>query len=81
MIFINDSYEKHLASYLQHPTYSLYLLTHEILHFVEDWTGKPLVRDGVPPNEDREVMKTLNDFIAQTGGWEKFRRKYAQPQL
>ena len=58
------------------PTYPLYVLCHEVHHSLEDWTGKHLVEDGVPPEQDREVMASLSSFVQQSGGWPAIQARY-----
>jgi len=62
LIFVNDS----LTSLSVHDLglgYIFYLIAHECLHWVSDWTSKELVRDGVPPKKDRIVVSTLDTFL------------------
>ena len=59
------------------PTYTAYVLTHECVHACADWTNRPeLVVDGVPPEKDPEVVRTLHKFIHHCGGWDAFKERY-----
>ena len=74
--FLNDSLLNWLGNLYQRADYSLYVLTHEALHSVEDWTGKHLVVDGVPPSEDTQVAATLEAYIKHSGGWDACKKRY-----
>jgi hypothetical protein len=74
--FLNDSLVSWLANLHKMAEYPLYLLTHEVAHYASDWSGKSLVVDGVPPREDREVMKTLEAFVEHVGGWTELAKRY-----
>ena len=74
--FIFDPLQNWLTNLLKMPTYPAYALVHESLHFVEDWSHKQLVKDGVHPWEDTEVIATLDAYIKHVGGWNAFRRQY-----
>ena len=76
LILVNDSYASYLASRFQLEGYLLYLLAHECLHFVEDWSGKYLVVDDVPPSQDQQVVTTLSAYVESVGGWDIFKRLY-----
>jgi hypothetical protein len=76
LILVNDSYASYLASRFQLEGYLLYLLTHECLHFVEDWSGKYLVVDDVPPWQDQQVVTTLSAYVENVGGWDIFKQLY-----
>jgi len=82
LIFINDVYATIIAESLAaHPlmsmeTFMVYLLAHEVMHYIEDWTRKPLVADGVPPWLDNEVSRTLHEFTESIGGWGVFKERY-----
>ena len=76
VIFVNDSYADYLARCYQLETYSFYLLAHECLHFTEDWSGKHLVVDDVPPWEDQQVVTTLQAYVEHVGGWNTFKQRY-----
>ena len=82
LVFINDVYATIIAESLAaHPlmnmeTFSAYILAHEAMHYIEDWTRKKLVCDGVPPWLDMEVISTLNDFAESIGGWDAFKQRY-----
>jgi hypothetical protein len=75
LILVNDSYASYLASRFHLEGYLLYLLTHECLHFVEDWSGKQLVLDDVPPWQDQQVVLTLCAYV-ESVGWDAFKRRY-----
>jgi hypothetical protein len=74
--FINDPLQTWIANLHKMPTYSLYALCHEALHFVEDWSHKQLVIDAVPPWEDTHTLATLDAFIEKLGGWAELKRRY-----
>jgi hypothetical protein len=76
LIFLNDEYATHLGNRLGITDYLLYLIVHECLHYCEDWTGKHLVEDCVPPSQDREVVATLSEFVQSIGGWDVLKRRY-----
>ena len=76
LILVNDSYASYLASRFQLEDYLLYLLTHECMHFVEDWSKKHLVLDDVPPSQDQQVVTTLSAYVESVGGWDIFKRLY-----
>ena len=76
LVFINDSYASYLARRFQLEGYLLYLLAHECLHFTEDWSGKHLVVDDVPPWEDQQVVTTLQAYVEHIGGWNTFKQLY-----
>jgi len=62
VIFVNDP----LTSLPIHDLglgYIKYLIAHEVLHWISDWTSKQLVRDGVRPEKDRVVVSTLDAFL------------------
>lgn len=58
------------------PTYTAYVLCHEVMHVIEDWTGKPLVTDGVPPDQDHEVSIAFTAFVEKSGGWTQLKQQY-----
>jgi len=74
--FLQDDLLDCIAKMRKIPDLRLHVLCHEIMHSVSDWTGKPLVVDGVPPSEDIETAATLAAFIRHVGGWDAFRRQY-----
>ena len=74
--FLNDPLQNWIANLHKMPTYNLYCLVHESLHFCEDWTHKNLVIDGVPPWEDKYTIATLNAYIEHCGGWAAFKEQY-----
>jgi hypothetical protein len=76
VIFLNDSYANYLARCYQLETYAFYLLAHECLHFTEDWSGKHLVVDDVPPGQDQQVVTTLQAYVEHVGGWNTFKQLY-----
>jgi len=76
LIFVNDPYATYLAKLLQLEGYSLYLLAHECLHFVADWSRKQLVVDDVPPWQDQQVVTTLSAYVESVGGWDAFKQRY-----
>lgn len=76
LIFVNDPCASCLAKHFQMEDYLLYLLTHECLHFVEDWSGKQLVLDDVPPFQDQQVASTLSAYVESIGGWDTFKARY-----
>lgn len=76
LIFLNDSYATYLAKVLQLEGYFLYLITHECLHFLEDWSGRHLVVDDVPPWQDQQVVTTLSSYVESVGGWDAFKQRY-----
>jgi hypothetical protein len=76
LIFVNDPRANYLASYFQVEGYLVYVLTHECLHFVEDWSGKHLVLDNVPPWQDRQVGATLSAYVESLGGWNAFKQRH-----
>jgi len=76
LVFVNDSYASYLARRFQLEGYLLYLLTHECLHFVADWSGKNLVVDDVPPWQDQQVVTTLSAYVQNVGGWNTFKERY-----
>ena len=65
-----------IGAQYQMPTYPIYVLCHEVEHVLEDWTGKALVKDGVPPEEDAEVIAAMNAFVDKAGGWTAIKRLY-----
>jgi hypothetical protein len=76
LVFVNDTYASYLARRFQLEGYFLYLLTHECLHFVEDWSSKHLVVDDVPPWQDQQVVTTLSAYVEKVGGWNTFKQRY-----
>jgi hypothetical protein len=74
--FLQDDLLNCIANMHKMPDYRLHVLVHETLHSCCDWTGKPLVVDGVPPSEDKETAATLAAFIKHVGGWHAFRQLY-----
>jgi hypothetical protein len=76
LVFVHDSYANYLARRFQLETYAFYLLTHECLHSVEDWSGKHLVVDDVPPWEDQQVVTTLQAYVETVGGLDAFKQLY-----
>jgi len=76
LVFVNDSYASYLATRFQLGGYLLCLLTHECLHFVEDWSGKHLLVDDVPPWQDQQVVSILSAYIKNVGGWNTFKQRY-----
>ena len=76
LVFVNDSYANYLARRFQLETYAFYLLTHECLHFVEDWSGRHLVVDDVAPWQDQQVVSVLSAYVENVGGWKTFKRRY-----
>jgi hypothetical protein len=76
LIFVNDCFASYLARRFRLEGYLLYLLTHECLHFVEDWCGKRLVLDDVPPWQDQQVVTTLSAYVESVGGWHTFKQRY-----
>jgi hypothetical protein len=76
LVFVNDSYASYLAKRFHLEGYFLYLLTHECLHFAEDWSGKHLVVDDVPPSQDQQVVTTLQAYVEHVGGWNTFKQLY-----
>jgi hypothetical protein len=76
VIFVNDSYATYNAHLFQREDYLLYLVTHELEHFCDDWTCKQLVRDDVPPSQDAVVLATLNEFAQTLGGFEALKQRY-----
>jgi len=65
-----------LGAYYRMPAYPVYVLCHEVMHVIEDWTEKTLVSDGVPPDQDREVIVALNAFVDKSCGWPAIQRLY-----
>jgi hypothetical protein len=78
LIFVNDCYASYLARRYQMEEYLLYLLAHESLHWTEDWSGKQLVLDDVPPWRDRQVVATLSAYVESVGGWHTFKQRYVE---
>jgi hypothetical protein len=76
LVFVNDSYADYLARRFQLEGYLVYLLAHECLHFTEDWSGKHLVVDDVPPGQDQQVVATLQAYVEHVGGWNTFKQLY-----
>jgi hypothetical protein len=76
VIFLNDSYATYNANLFQREDYLLYLVSHELQHFCDDWTCKQLVRDDVPPSQDAVVLATLNEFARSLGGLEALKQRY-----
>ena len=76
LTFIFDPLQNWLANLLGIPTYSVYVICHEVAHLIEDWTQQALVKDGVHPWEDTGVVATLDAYIKHVGGWGAFRRLY-----
>ena len=82
MIFINDTYAAIALDWLRSnpltncENFALYVLSHEVLHYVQDWTGKQLVMDEVPPWLDEQVSNSLDEFVIRSGGWTEIERRY-----
>ena len=76
MICVNDSYANFLAHVFDRADYSVYLISHELLHFVDDWTGKQRVQDTVPPTGDIVVEATLKEFVQKIGGIVALKQRY-----
>jgi hypothetical protein len=76
LVFVNDSYANYLANHFHLESYAFYLLTHECLHYVSDWSGKTLVVDNVPPSQDQQVVTTLSAYVESIGGWKIFKQRY-----
>lgn len=74
--FLNDPLLNWLGNVYQRSDYPLYILTHEAMHSVDDWTHRRLVVDSVPPSRDKEVAATLEEFIDTVGGWPEIKQRY-----
>jgi hypothetical protein len=74
--FLQDDLLHCIAKVRKIPEYEASVICHETMHTISDWTGKELVRDGVPPSEDTEVAATLNAYIKHIGGWKNFKQRY-----
>ena len=61
---------------LHPPWYIGYVLGHEAIHEIQDWSGKTLIVDHVSPGQDSQVIKTLRQFIASVGGWSSIEDRY-----
>ena len=81
VVCINDVYAAIATDSLaSHPLanleiFSAYVLAHEAMHYIEDWTRKHLVADNVPPWLDSEVTQTLQEFN-ESIGWDVFKERY-----
>lgn len=76
LILLNDPYAIHLGKYYANERYILYLISHEIHHYIQDWTGRQVVCDHVAPSNDTAVVETLEGFIQAVGGWDAFKQQY-----
>jgi len=43
---------------------------------VQDWSGRHLVVDDVPPWQDQQVVSVLSAYVENVGGWKTFKRRY-----
>lgn len=75
LIFFNDPLVWYNAIGLQMPDYLLYLITHQAMYYIEDWTNSKLVLNNVQPVDDRKVFATLRDFVRSIGA-DQFKRRY-----
>ena len=75
LITVNDTLATYNGNRIGMADYILYLITQQCMYCIQDWTNQQLVLANVDPQEDREVMATLDEFI-RAAGWQEFKRRY-----